>query len=58
MTRRPHPRQPDWLSDFLFECEDPLPTCLTVEAGPGEVTAKQPNRGRPRQSVTPRPPVR
>jgi hypothetical protein len=59
MSRPRHRPPPDWLEDFLFECEDPLPVRFAyAKADPGEVTAKQRRRGRPRQSVTPRPPVR
>lgn len=46
------PAHPDWAVDALFELEDPLPGCylpLIEGAGPSEVTAKRPSRGRPRR---------
>jgi hypothetical protein len=58
MPHRQPPAHPDWAVDALFELEDPLPGCFLklVEAGPGEVTAKRPSRGRPRKhnQTTPR----
>jgi len=51
MTRHHHPPAPDWAIDALFELEDPLPGCYQklIEAGPSEVTAKRPSRGRPKR---------